>query len=80
MNVLNHCEYLIEVIDNAILDKEFQRRQISTLDMDMIQKNIKLGQIQSEINELKNQRQYYSYFIADTLMNNCCGGCCKNKF
>ena len=80
MNTLSHCEYLIEVIDNTILDKEFQRRQISTLDMDTIQKNIKIGQIQSEINELKSQRQYYSYFIADTLTNNCCGGCCKNKF
>ena len=80
MDVLSHCEYLIEVIDNAIIDKELQRRQIVSLDMDSIQKNIKLGQIQAEINELNNQRQYYSYFIADTLMNNCCGGCCKNKF
>ena len=80
MNTLSHCEYLIEVIDNAIIDKELLRRQISSLNMDTIQKNVKLTQIQSEINELKSQRQYYSYFIADTLMNNCCGGCCKNKF
>ena len=81
MDIAHNCEYLIEIIENALIIKEQEKEQVIAYEMDKLTKNVKLAQ--SEIDELMMQRTYYSDYLRDWLLNNCSGGtcarCCRFK-
>ena len=78
MDILHHCEYLIEIIDNSIVQKELEKEQINVIGLDETTKNVKLTQIQVEIDELKMQRKYYNDYYADEMIRKCVNGCCQD--
>ena len=83
MDIAHNCEYLIEIIENAIIIKEKEKEQVIAYEMDKLTQNVKLAQIQSGIDELMMQRTYYSDYLRNWLLNNCsgetCARCCRFK-
>ena len=83
MDIAHNCEYLIEIIENAIAIKEQEKEQLIAYEMDKLTKSVKLAQIQAEIDELRMQQTYYTDYLRDWLLNNCTGGtcarCCRFK-
>ena len=80
---LQNCEDLIDLCDNKIRIKEQEKEYISASNLDEITKRIKLNQLESEIYELRDQRNYYADFFRDQMIKtslncNCCcnGNCC----
>ena len=84
---LQNCEDLILLCDNKIIIKEKEKEYISASNLDEITKRIKLNQLESEIYELRDQRNYYADFFRDQMItssinctNCCCNGSCCYKF
>ena len=81
---IQHCEDLIQSCDNQIIIKTKEKEYISASNLDEITKRIKLNQLESEIYELRDQRNYYADFFRDQMITssinctNCCcnGNCC----
>ena len=83
MDITHQCEDLIQSCDNKIIEKEQEKEYYSASNMDSILKRIKISQLQSEINELRDQRNYYADFFREQMIKtslncNCCcdGKCC----
>ena len=83
MDITHQCEDLIQSCDNKIIEKEQEKECYSASNMDSILKRIKISQLQSEINELRDQRNYYADFFREQMIKtslncNCCcnGSCC----
>ena len=79
---LQNCEDLIESCDNKIRIKEQEKEYISASNLDEITKRIKLNQLESEIYELRDQRNYYADFFRDQMITssiNCTNCCCNGK-
>ena len=84
---LQNCEDLILSCDNQIRIKEKEKEYISASNLDEITKRIKLNQLESEIYELRDQRNYYADFFRDQMItssinctNCCCNGSCCYKW
>ena len=81
---IQHCEDLIQACDTQIIIKEKEKEYISASNMDVNTKRVKLGQLEYEISELRDQRTYYADFFRDQMItssincSNCCcnGSCC----
>ena len=87
MDITHQCEDLIQSCDNKIIEKEQEKEYYSASNMDEILKRVKISQIQSEIDELRSQRIYYSDFFREEMIKtslncncNCCNGSCCYKW
>ena len=78
MDIVQHCLYLVEVIDQNIVKKETEKENITSLGLDIVGEKVKISQVQAEIDELKMQRAYYSDFYRDEMMKRCVSGFCSN--
>jgi len=74
---------LMTDVDTAIIskEKELEMLKLTNINND-IMINVKIKQLEYEINELNIQRTYYNNKITDELMKNstnqpCANGCCK---
>ena len=78
---IQHCEDLIQSCDNQIIIKEKEKEYISASNLDEITKRIKLNQLESEIYELRDQRNYYADFFRDQMIKTSlnCNCCCNGK-
>ena len=74
----------IDDLDAKIKQKENELLMLCFMNTNDIIHNTMKGQLESELNELKMQREYHSNVLAVQLMQNCngCSGgrCCKNKY
>ena len=76
--MVEHCLNLIEVMDQNIIKKEIEKDNVKSLGLDTVTANVKVAQIQAEIDELRMQRTYYSNFCRDEMMKRCVSGHCSN--
>ena len=78
---IQHCEELIQSCDNPIIIKTKEKEYISASNLDEITKRIKLNQLESEIYELRDQRNYYADFFRDQMIKTSlnCNCCCNGK-
>ena len=67
----------IDDIDSKIRQKEGELIMMKLTNTDNIIHNTLARDLQSQIDELRIQRTYYSDFLAHQLMQNCIGGCCR---
>jgi len=69
---------LIKDLDIVISANEKELEVLRTITDGDIMTKVKIQQLQSEINEMRVQRTYYSNKMADQLINNCVNGNCIN--
>ena len=67
----------IDDIDSKIRQKEGELIMMKLTNTDNIIHNTLARDLQSQIDELRIQRTYYSDFLAHQLTQNCIGGCCR---
>ena len=67
----------IDQIDAMIRQKEGDLNIMKLTNTDNIIHNTIARDLQSQIDELRIQRTYHYNFLADKLMQNCIGGCCR---
>ena len=72
---------LIQNLDILISAKEKELEFLKSILNSDIATKVKIQQLQSEINEIRIQKEYYNNSIQDQLMSNCSGSCncCRNK-
>ena len=69
---------LIKTLDHFIEDKEKELEALQLVITNDVMHNVKIQQLQSEINELKIQQIYHYNTMTDQLLNNCVSGNCTN--
>ena len=69
---------LIKDLDIVISANEKELEVLRTITDGDIMTKVKIQQLQSEINEMRVQRTYYSNKMADQYANNCVNGKCSN--